>query len=492
MMFRHKLVVGALAGMLVVASAPPASADTATYDDPAGDVSDFDDAPVADPRADILSLTVRNERDLIEVEVQVAEAVDASDDAWTSDMGLVVFLEDPFAGAGGALWISSTPQGPAAFQQGFCDLDLTIDTVTDRYLMRVDDECVRAYPRSITPFAILSNGDHADYAPGEGFFSDEEPPEPVVSSSSAAVRRLAGTDRTLTAIELSADRFGEDEAGAVVLAAAMSFPDALAGGPLATYANAPILLSGADALDSRTAAEIRRVLEPGGRVYVLGGTAALSDKVVADVRAAGFNAHRVAGVNRFETAVRIAEEGWAVVRERFGIVDEPGSEIPFEVYVADGRTFTDALIAGAAAARMGGVLLLTDGSSMPRETVAYIDEHDAYTTAIGSAARTAWPPADDAIVGATPGQLSRRVVDELGLASGTVAIASEDTFADALAGAGNIGGFGPLLLTDGAALDQDVRVALEGSASALREVVIFGGTAAISSAVEAEIRSTLG
>src|SRR6185369_4720865 len=97
-----------------------------------------------------------------------------------------------------------------------------------------------------------------------------------------------------------------------------------------------------------------------GDVFVLGGTAALSDQVLTDVRGAGYTATRVAGVNRFETAVAIADQ-----------IDRGDFEHQ-QVLVADGRTFTDALVGGAVAPSIGAVVLLTDGATMPAATQSYL------------------------------------------------------------------------------------------------------------------------
>src|SRR5262249_51648461 len=91
--------------------------------------------------------------------------------------------------------------------------------------------------------------------------------------------RTAGADRVGTAIENSTNEFAAQQADAVVLAQSTNFPDAIAGTPLAADKNAPMLLTPSTGLDSRVADEIERVLAPGGDVYILGGTAALSATV---------------------------------------------------------------------------------------------------------------------------------------------------------------------------------------------------------------------
>jgi hypothetical protein len=480
------MVVGALAGALVMAMAPPAAAETATYADEPGGVTDLDGAPTTDAQADILDITLTNEQSFVEVVVHVAEAADADDAGWTQDRALEVVFLGTTGGEG--VIVVPTPDGPLAYVNPGCEVDFDIDTAADTYTLTLGQPCVRAVPATTSPLVVMINGSNVDVGPGDGEAAfDVEP----VSSGAATVRRLAGTDRILTAGALSADRFAADGASAVVLASAASFPDALAGGPFAAALGAPILLTPGDTLDARTAGQIDRALVPGGDVFVLGGTAAIGDQVLTAVRARGYEVERIAGSTRFETAVAIADKLGAIM------VGEPDASIAEDatasvVVLADGMSFPDALIAGAAAARMGAVLLLTAGNTLPDATRQYLDDAEAVEFTIGTPATTARPGADEQVTGSSPAQLSRRVMEGFGLSAGTVAIASEDTFADALAGGGHIGGLGPLLLTDGKTASDDLVAALEGAVDDLRDVVIYGGTAAISPEVEQAIRSAVG
>ena len=84
------------------------------------------------------------------------------------------------------------------------------------------------------------------------------------------------------------------------------FADALAGGPLAAATHGPLLLTSPGSLDPVTKAELQRVLPTGRTVYLLGGVAALPDSVASEVAALGFTTVRIAGADRFTTAVGIA------------------------------------------------------------------------------------------------------------------------------------------------------------------------------------------
>ncbi|MDQ1431010.1 MAG: hypothetical protein QOF40_1612, partial [Actinomycetota bacterium] len=151
--------------------------------------------------------------------------------------------------------------------------------------------------------------------------------------------RLAGPNRIATAIAASEDIYSDaGSASAVVLSRSDSYADALAGTPLATANAGPLLLTGRDQLDPETEQEIKHVLPPGGVVFLLGGTAAISADVSTHLDSMGYSVVRLAGVDRYGTAVAVA--------------DEIGS--PDTLLLATGTDFRDGLVAGAAAFRAAG------------------------------------------------------------------------------------------------------------------------------------------
>ena len=213
------------------------------------------------------------------------------------------------------------------------------------------------------------------------------------------ITRFFGADRIATAVAISQASFPAP-AEAVVLARADVFADALAGAPLATARSAPILLTQSDALDTRVSDELQRVLPAGKTVYVLGGASALNDTVIQALQARGYNVTRFAGVNRFETA--------ALIDER----ELPDAKI---VYLADGTTFGDAMVASAAAAQFGAAMVLTNGEGMPARSAAYLDAHkSSYLIAVGPAASTASDTADEFLAGNTLYDTGRIVLESHG------------------------------------------------------------------------------
>ncbi len=102
-------------------------------------------------------------------------------------------------------------------------------------------------------------------------------------ATSGSVTRLAGADRFATAVQVSRASYGTAGSDAVFVATGSNFPDGLASGPVAALVPGPILLVNPTALPSIVASELDR-LDP-AKVFVLGGTSAISDGVVRSIDA---------------------------------------------------------------------------------------------------------------------------------------------------------------------------------------------------------------
>jgi hypothetical protein len=221
-------------------------------------------------------------------------------------------------------------------------------------------------------------------------------PQPSTSTSSSAASgtpstplapliRVSGAGRVQTAVAGSQAAFPTaGSAGAVVLADDETYPDALVGGPLAHHVGGPLLLTGPAALDPATQAEIGRVLPVGGTVYLLGGDAAVSGDVEATLSGLGYRTERLAGPDRFATAVAVAEQ-----------LGNPATVIE-----ASGDGFADALSAGPVAVAQNAAILLTDGSNQAPETAAYLAQRPGDARiAVGGPADTADPTVSRALGG---------------------------------------------------------------------------------------------
>jgi putative cell wall-binding protein len=292
--------------------------------------------------------------------------------------------------------------------------------------------------------------------------------------------RVAGPDRIATAIAVSQSTFpASGSAGAVVLTRADGFADALAGIPLAAALNAPILLTPSQQLDSSVLGEIERVLPGGGKVVVLGGTAALSDAVVQSLTAAKFSVTRYGGGDRFATAVVIADQG----------LGDPAT-----VFEATGTDFGDALSGAPAAAVTHGAILLTNGSSQAGATAAYLSAHAPATRiAIGGPASAADNAATSSVVGADRYDTAARVASTFFSAPTLVGVASGLTFADALSGGAAVAHLSaPMLLAGttggGSGLASPVMTYLATQAATIQTIDVFGGTSAVPDSTAATAR----
>jgi autotransporter-associated beta strand protein len=292
--------------------------------------------------------------------------------------------------------------------------------------------------------------------------------------------RLAGADRIATAVAISQNSFPDAQsANAVVLARASDFPDALAGAPLARAKGGPLLLTDTASLDSRTRGEIQRVLARGKTVYILGGVQAISPAVEDELKGAvlGYNVVRYGGANRYDTAVLIASQGLSN---------------PATLLLASGLNFPDALAGGAAAGKVGAAILLTAGSAMPAETQSYIASRPGATRfALGGPAAAA-DPAATPLVGTDRFDTAKKVAEQFFSGPVNVGVASGLNFPDGLAGGPHIAAKnGPLLLTDSASLPSPTATYLTNNKSTLSTAYIYGGTAAVSSGVEAAVLAAI-
>ena len=289
--------------------------------------------------------------------------------------------------------------------------------------------------------------------------------------------RLAGQNRDETAVLISQRDYGPGSAALVVLASDADFPDALAGGPLASASSGPLLITHPDGLAPSVQAEIRRVLPTGGTVLVLGGDRALAPAVDQQLSGDGFTPVRIAGTDRYETAVRIAV--------RLGS--------PTTVLEATGTGFADALAAGPGATAVNGAILLTNGSSQAPATLSYLNAHPGATRyAIGGPASAADPDAQ-VIAGPDRYGTALRVTETFVPSPTSLGFATGVGFPDALAGGTHVGVThgGLLLVPPCGSLSSDTSSYLSSVRGSVGRGIVFGGTSAVGDDVLSQLQSAL-
>ncbi|TFD50618.1 cell wall-binding repeat-containing protein [Cryobacterium frigoriphilum] len=217
--------------------------------------------------------------------------------------------------------------------------------------------------------------------------------------------------------------------------------------------------------------------------FVAGGTVGIDPLVPFESSPLEPTVERVAGADRYESAVAVSRYAFAAAPV---------------VFLASGENFPDGLSASAAAAQMGGPLLLTTPLSIPPSVIAELNRLQPARVIVAGG-----PGAiDDSVVAALTnrGYATQRVfgadryatsaaIARLAFPScGTVFIASGRSFADALSlSATAAASAGPLLLVDG--LSQSLGVSARSVIADLgcTEASIGGGTAAVSPAIENEL-----
>jgi hypothetical protein len=319
-----------------------------------------------------------------------------------------------------------------------------------------------------------------------GSIPDADDPTWTAPPATTHVVREWGPDRHGTAIAASQLNFANHgdtsdpkrtQAGAVVLARDDNFADALGGSALAVHENAPLLVTPTGSLNAGVAAEISRVLAPGGKVYLLGGTAALSPAVAQAL------------------AVAIAR-----------VVDPH----PRTVIVATGADYPDALSAGAT----GLPVLLTEGATMPADTAKYLNGLNPNPGSGGTQLITVGGPGDKALVSgyqnhempSWPNQISRlplagstRYATSLMVAQAffsgetDAAVATGLSWPDALSGGAMVGHRGgPLLLTNPSGMSPALLNYLSGESSSLYALHLLGGPAALPNAIALQGAGVIG
>jgi len=313
------------------------------------------------------------------------------------------------------------------------------------------------------------------------------PPEDLL------VAELAGADRYGTALEVSRDFFPEG-AETVVIATGENYPDALGGSALAGVLNAPILLTPGTALLPEVAEEIERL--EAREIYVLGGTNALSADVMTDLQAL-ISAQegrviRIGGTDRYRTAELVAAE----------VVDLLGDSYGGEAFLATGENFADALAASPLAAYGGVPVYLAPQPVISAQTVDAMEA--AGVTDVVLLGGEAAMPEDVAVIILKAGMSAARIdgadryetaakvaefgVGEMGMDWDGVAIATGETFADALAGGAAQGADASvMLLTQKNTLPASTEAALSDNAGDIGFISFFGGPSAISFGVRDQV-----
>ncbi|RRD51717.1 pullulanase-type alpha-1,6-glucosidase [Buchananella hordeovulneris] len=292
------------------------------------------------------------------------------------------------------------------------------------------------------------------------------------------VTRVAGPSRISTA--LAAFQAGNWSGDAVVLISGTNPADAFGATPLADLLDAPVLLTGGKQLEPA----VRAALADSGkrRVFIVGGQATVSEAIAAELQQQGLAVTRLAGTNRYTTALAVAQHMRQLDPQLRGYL------------VADGAQLVDALPAGALAPRAQAVLLPSNGGALPPEVVKQLQaDPTAPITAVGGNAARALDRAGitgervQLVQGPNRYATAALLAERLAPAATEVMLANGP---DALsAGAFAAGRDGVLLFNPPASLPQAVRAELQRRNPRL--VTLVGGQASLSPDLVPQINQLL-
>lgn len=225
-------------------------------------------------------------------------------------------------------------------------------TTKDRLIQAARDELIRLKARHVI---ILG---------GYGAIS-ESVESTLTNDLGLSTERIAGANRFDTAAQIAkalAKKNGPIDTA--ILAYGLDFPDALATAAYAAKAKYPILLVRTDSLTSATEAAIN---ELGLRNFIaVGGSSVISDALVNKI-----GATRVAGPNRYATAVALAN------------FFRPNST---RIFLSTGINFADAVTGGVLAAKADSSILLVQTDRIPQTVKEHIISNYTEITLLGGRA----------------------------------------------------------------------------------------------------------
>ena len=179
---------------------------------------------------------------------------------------------------------------------------------------------------------------------------------PVVYVTNENVCRVFGSDRYQTSYKTAdalKDELGIEKYDTVIVTSGKNFPDALVGSYLAKVKNAPILMVNERNVDNLTQ-YLKKNLKKGGRLYVLGGGAAVPSEWWKDW--GDFSICRLEGENRYDTNLMILDEA--------GVSTQP-------ILICTGKDFPDSLSASAT----GMPILLVNNKELSVSQKMFLSAH---------------------------------------------------------------------------------------------------------------------
>nr|WP_286181252.1 SpoIID/LytB domain-containing protein [Bacillus sp. ISL-37] len=299
------------------------------------------------------------------------------------------------------------------------------------------------------------------------------------------IQEIGGKNRYETSVNIS--KYGWNDANTVVIGRGDNPIDALTGSVLAKKHNAPLLLVNTDSLpDSVT--QLLNQYKP-GKILILGGEKAVSNKVETSLRAYTTNIERITGQRRYETAIKVASEVGAASQV---FITSDSSESP------------DALsIAPYASAKQIPILYTQSGVLTPAVKDFLVNAGTKKVTIIGGTGAVS--EGVEASIAALVGQsnvdrvsgknryvTSINIMKTYNIDPRNVFFAQGEEFIDALPGSVLAANFnGPIILVQKNSVPQQVIDYLAEDITFIPQIHYLGGEGAISRDVRNVIENTI-
>ena len=297
---------------------------------------------------------------------------------------------------------------------------------------------------------------------------EEEKPDEGVKVE--VVDKIAGENRYDTSVDISQKVYSSSQK--VYLVSGEKFPDALSSAALAGKGDGPILLINDNNID-KILAEINRL---GAKEIVFVGGNSISkankDKIKKFAESKSSVVSAFAGENRYETAIKVAEE----------TIAKRGNK--GKVIIADGRNYPDAVSIASFSSKEGIPVILVNGNNVPKEVKAFLNKYkikDAIvvggTKAVGSDIEKLFTKVER-VAGEDRYDTSKKIAERFFANSKTIFVASGESFADSLSVSYYAGKeHSPILLTKANSLDNDTRDYLNANKD--KNYIIIGGDKAV-------------
>ncbi|UOQ43316.1 cell wall-binding repeat-containing protein [Halobacillus salinarum] len=310
-----------------------------------------------------------------------------------------------------------------------------------------------------------------------------KPPLHLPIQKSDSFGRIAGKSRYETS-EAFTNQLPDHSVETIILTDGGNYPDALAGGVLNKTLNGAIMLidDRQTVIDSKLS-EARRLLKPGGEVIILGGEGAVSAKVYNQFAKLDVPISRIAGKNRVETSIAIADKV---------------AQNPQHIYLADGRNFADALsIVPYATKKQRPILLNSTKDDLSQDIKTYITYHPSIKTvtiiggpnAVTGNAETILKnngvQTVERIAGLNRAETALKIAKKYYPDTTKAAISNGSRFPDALSGSRYAYEHDlPILLANKGSIDDSVRV----FSKQINSFVFYGGEGVLSPDLAEELK----